>query len=413
MTLSAEVPVVIAASASWETPAPVNVHQVARRLAQRGHRVLFLESTGLRAPAAGSRHDRARILRRLRSFGARPREVAPGLFVASPLTIPPVGPAALRSASLELGAAASARAVRRLGLGEGVLWAFLPTALALSRRLDPRVVVYHCVDDYAANPGVDRAWIEALERRIVARADVVFATSPSLGERLDRQGASGKLRVVPNVADVRLFRRALDPTPEPAGLLGRARPRAVYVGNLAAYRIDFALLHAVVDAGIELVLIGALGLGDTDALPPAAQALFTRDGVTRIDSQRQGALPAYLAHCDVALIPFSVNDHTRGSLPLKLWEYLAAGLPVVATDLPNLRLAAQGDAAGMLSLAGSPVEFAAAVVEAAAEPRSRRPVRSKAADAHDWPARMDDLCHVVGSALDSGGTARTVAEGSG
>lgn len=413
MSLSPDVPIVVAASASWETPAPVNVHQVARRLADRGHRVLFLESTGLRAPLAGSGHDWGRIFGRLRGFGEGPREVAPRLFVASPLTLPPVGPTALRSASLELGAAVSARLARHLGFRDAVLWAFLPTALPLARRLHPQALVYHCVDDYAANPGVARDWIAGLERRMLASADVVFATSPVLGERLARQGPRDDIRVVPNVADVELFRRALTAPPEPAALSSRPRPRAVYVGNLAAYRIDFSLLHAVVDAGIELVLVGTVGLGDTDSLPSAARTLLAREGVTAVGSEPHHVLPTYLAHCDVALVPFAVNDHTRGSLPLKLWEYLAAGLPVVATDLPNLRAVAERDAAGAMVVADSAEAFAAAVVRAAAEPASRRPERSRSATSHDWPARMNELCGVVGDALASRDAARTVPKESG
>jgi glycosyltransferase involved in cell wall biosynthesis len=302
---------------------------------------------------------------------------------------------------------------RRLGFRDAILWAFLPTALPLARRLGPRALVYHCVDDYAANPGVSRDWIEELERRMLAVADVVFATSPVLGERLAREETRGAVRVVPNVADVELFRRALTSLPEPAALTGIPRPRAVYVGNLAAYRIDFSLLHAVVDAGAQLVLIGAVGLGDTDALPPAARALLDREGVTAVGSEPHPALPGYLAHCDVALVPFAVNEHTRGSLPLKLWEYLAAGLPVVATDLPNLRGVAEGDAAGAVVVAGSPEAFAAAVVRAAAEPASRRPERSELARAHDWPARMKELCGAVGGALASRDAARTLPEESG
>jgi glycosyltransferase involved in cell wall biosynthesis len=199
----------------------------------------------------------------------------------------------------------------------------------------------------------------------------------------------------------------------PAALAGRPRPRAVYVGNVAAYRIDFALLRAVVEAGIELVLVGAVGLGDVEALPEDARALLAHEAVTSVGSQPHHVLPDFLAHCDVALIPFAVNDHTRGSLPLKLWEYLAAGLPVVATDLPNLRAAAESDAAGALVLTDSPEAFAAAVQRAAAEPPARRPERSACASAHDWPARMDEICEAVGSALASRDAARTVAEKSG
>ena len=79
---------------------------------------------------------------------------------------------------------AAAGAARRLGLEHPVLWAFLPTYLRTADALDPRLVVYHCVDRYAGNPGVDAAWVDELERRMLRRADLVFASSPALAEWL-------------------------------------------------------------------------------------------------------------------------------------------------------------------------------------------------------------------------------------
>jgi glycosyltransferase involved in cell wall biosynthesis len=395
VTLDREVPVVLAASASWDTPAPVNAHQVARRLAARGHRVLFVESVGLRPPAPlASTHDLRRTLARLRGFAAGVREVEPRLHVLSPV-VPVVGPPALRAVALLALAHGAARAARRLRFERPVLWAFLPTALPLADRLAPRALVYHCVDHYAANPGVDAAWVDALERRMLARADVVFATSAPLAERLRAQGAA-EVTLVPNVADVALFARAHEPLAEPPELAELARPRALYVGNLAAYRVDAALLGAAADAAGALVLVGPIGLGETAATPPALRALLARPNVAALGPRSPEALPALMRHCDVGLVPFLENDHTRASLPLKLWEYLAAGLPVVATPLPSLR---ELGAAGTLRLAAGPAAFADAVRAAASEPRARRAERLALARAHDWPARIEELCAVVGAAV--------------
>lgn len=407
MSLSRDVPIVLAASASWETPAPVNAHHVARRLAARGHRVLFVESVGLRPPAPlASGHDLRRVLARLRGFAGGLREVEPRLHVLSPV-IPLAGPRALREAALRLLATSVARAARRLGFERPLLWAFLPSALPFAEPLGARAVVYHCVDHYAANPGVDAGWVDALERRMLARADVVFATSPWLAERLRRAGRAA-LHEVPNVADVALFARAHEPLPEPAELGGLPRPRAVYVGNLAAYRIDPALLEAVARSGASLILIGPVGLGDAGAPAPALRALLALPGVRVLGPRPPEALPAYLRHCDVALLPFLDNDHTRASLPLKLWEYLAAGLPVVATPLPNLRGVA---AEGLVVAASGPAAFAAAVQGAARQPHEARAARLARARAHDWPARIEELCAVVGDALASRGPASTLPRG--
>lgn len=398
MSFGPEVPVVVAASAPWATPAPVNAHQVARRLAARGHEVLFVESTGLRAPSARAPHDLRRVATRLRSFAGGVRAVAPNLRVLSPLALPGGGPRWLRHASLRALAAQVRRAARQLGMERPVLWAFLPTAEPVAAALHARLRVYHCVDHYAANPGVDRAWIDALEARMLRTADLVLASSPVLAERLRARRADAECW--PNVADVALFRRAAtEALEEPPELRGRPHPRAVYVGNVAAYRIDFALLEAAADAVATLVLVGAEGLGDLRTAGGGAGALRGRPEVLRLGARAPEALPPILRHCDVALVPFLDNEHTRGSLPLKLWEYLAAGLPVVARDLPNL---GELRDEGLVHTGRNPQQFGAALRTALAEPSSARAERSARAAPHGWDARMDALVRRLSRALDEG-----------
>ncbi len=391
---------VLGASASWETPAPVNSHQVALRLAQRGHRVLYVESTGLRPPAPlGSSHDLSRVLQRVRGWIGGVRQVAPNLQVLSPVAPSGVGPARLRELSMGALGRAAARAARRLGLERPVLWAFLPTYLRMANALDPRLVVYHCVDDYAGNPGVDETWVKELETRMLERADVVFATSPVLAERLREERPDVELAA--NVADVELFGRAVtEDLPEPCELRELPPQRAVFVGNLAAYRIDFDLLLAVARSfpELQLLLIGATGMGDVGRGSRACGELLALPNVTALGPRPQQDLPAYLRHCQVALIPFLDNNHTRASLPLKLWEYLAAGLGVVATDLPNFRSLAEK---GLIRTARDPRAFAKAVSTALADPAERRAERLACARGHDWRARMDALCASVGRGLES------------
>jgi glycosyltransferase involved in cell wall biosynthesis len=392
--LALDVPIVVLASAPWETPAPVNAHQIARRMAGRGHRVLFVESTGLRTPSlARSVQDRRRVLGRLRGFLRGAREAEPRLWVLSPLALPAgVGGAARRLSDRWLAAAVSG-AMRRAGIARPVVWAFLPTALPVARRLRARALVYHCVDHYAANPGVDAQRVEAAERQMLAAADLVLASSPALAERLGRERSDVVL--APNVADVELFSRAVRETlPEPPELAGVPRPRAIYAGNLAAYRVDFELLCALADRlpDVAFVLVGAAGLGDVGGMVASWESLRARRNVYARGPRPQAELPAWLRHADVALIPFLDNPHTRASLPLKLWEYVAAGLPVVATALPQFRdLAAEG----VVRAAENPEAFAAAIRAALAEGGARRAERASRAWAHDWSARVDELARRV------------------
>ena len=400
MTFGPEVPVVVGASASWDTPAPVNSHQVALRLAERGHRVLYVESTGLRAPSPlRTSHDLSRMVRRIRGFLGGVRQVAPNLQVLSPVALPGVGSRSLRDLSMRVIGRSAASAARRLGLERPVLWAFLPTYLRTADALAPRLVVYHCVDRYAGNPGVDAAWVDEVEHRMLRRADLVFATSPVLAERLALERPDVELAA--NVADVDLFGRAVtEELPEPEELQGLPPQRAVFVGNLARYRIDFDLLLAVVHSHpeLQLVLIGVEGLGDVGAPSDSGSELLARPNVRAIGPRPQRDLPAYLRHCQVALIPFLDNDHTRSSLPLKLWEYLAAGLSVVTTDLPNFRSLAEE---GLIRTARDPQGFADAVGEALEDPSDQREQRLARARGHDWPAQMERLCSSVERGLDS------------
>jgi len=238
-----------------------------------------------------------------------------------------------------------------------------------------------------------------VERRMLKRADVVFAASPVLAERLRAERPD--VGLADNVADVELFGRAVtEALPEPDALRGMPARRAVYVGNLAAYRIDFELLRAVARSfpELQLVLIGPTGLGDSATAPRACAELVAMPNVSALGPRPQAELPAYLRHCQVALVPFLDNDHTRGSLPLKLWEYLAAGLSVVATELPNFHSLAE---AGVIRTARDPQGFVEAVGRALDDPPERRAWLLAQARSHDWPVRMESLCAAVGRGLEA------------
>lgn len=391
-------PVVILASATWASPLPLNVHQVARRLAARGHPVLFVESTGLRVPSPfRSGHDRKRILRRLRDLWRGARGVAPGLHVLSPLALPGARSPWLRRLSLWALAYQVRRGARRLEMDTPVLWAFLPTAMASITALRPRLVVYHCVDHYAANPGVDADWVAELEAALLERADLVLGTSAPLVQRLAQVRTDARL--VENVADVALFRRAVDESlAEPQTLASLSRPRAIYTGNLARYRIETSWLEQLARSipELQLVFVGPQGLGERDSLP-----LTDLPNTHLIPAVPAAELPRHLQFCDVALIPFQDNEHTRSSFPLKFWEYVAAGLPVVSRDLASLHPTAEGMEG--VWLAQDAESFVRGVREALANPSWDRARQSECARNKGWEERMELLSRYVDEALASRG----------
>src|SRR4051794_29791808 len=139
--------------ADWDTELWTNQHHLMSRLAQDND-VLFIESLGLRRPQLAGR-DLRRIVRRVRRGLTGPRRAPEGVEVLSPLVLPLHSRPRVRAINARLLSASVRRATRRLGFTRPILWAYVPQAEALLDTLRPALVVYHCVDDIAAQPGVD------------------------------------------------------------------------------------------------------------------------------------------------------------------------------------------------------------------------------------------------------------------
>jgi hypothetical protein len=158
--------------ADWDADLWTNQHHLMSRLAA-DNRVLFVESLGLRRPQLAGR-DLRRIGRRLRRGVAPPRTVD-GLHVLSPLVLPLHDRPWARRLNASLLRRQAGRATGRLGFRDPLLWSYVPQAEALLDSLRPSQVVYHCVDDIAAQKGVAADAFRSAEARFATRADLVLA----------------------------------------------------------------------------------------------------------------------------------------------------------------------------------------------------------------------------------------------
>jgi glycosyltransferase involved in cell wall biosynthesis len=370
--------------ADWDTDLWTNQHHLMHRLA-RENRVLFVESLGLRRPQLAGR-DLSRIARRLRRGLAAPRAVD-GLHVLSPLVLPFHGNRVARRLNARLLPWLVRRATRRLGMERPILWAYVPQAEALIDALHPSIVVYHCVDDIAAHALIDTASFSAAEQRFAARADLVLASAPKLAQRM-RLLASNVLDA-PNVADTELFARALSPDPPDAAIAALSAPRIVFTGAIVATKLDIPLLCELARARPRwsFALVGPIGLGDprTDV-----SALAAEPNVHLLGPRAYPELPAVLRGADAGLIPYARNELTESIFPMKVYEYLAAGLPVVATPLPALAEVAEvqsaADAQGIAALLDRVL---------AADGPELRLERSRAAAEHSWDRRIEEIARAI------------------
>ena len=387
--------IVVLASAPWKTVGPINCHHIALRLAEH-NRVLYVESPGLRSPNLLHKADLLKIAGRLRGWMrcavSGPERMAPNLYVVSPIIVPFRGRSCTERLNDILLRRACAGAALRLHFRRPILWTFLPTSFCLVGCLNEAAVVYHCTDDYAGNPGVDASWIEGEERRLAGAADLCLATSHPLAARLRAMGA--KVACVPNVAETHRF--AQPPLRIPADLASLPRPIVGYVGNIAAYMTDLELLAGIAESRPEwsLVLVGPVGTGDPST---RLSALRRYGNVSLLGPRRYEEIPNYVHGFDVCLIPFRRNRVTDGAIPLKTFEYLAAGKPVVCTPLAALRAEPLGD---VLCYAEGTEEFVRAIELCLADSGGDSTARRReVAERYCWSKRFPEIEDLVSEVL--------------
>jgi glycosyltransferase involved in cell wall biosynthesis len=359
----------------WSGPTRFSKHHLARHLAQTGGRVLYVE-----APLSplGLRRGRP-FVAELGDAMQPPHRVDERLWVRRHFLPVPYHAASWltsRRAANRLGqrllAPVLARDLHRLGFDHPVVIAGLPHAVDLLPWLPRQALVYHCADDYAHVQGFPET-LPALEADLCQQADLVITTSETLCQ--ERRRFNPNTHWVANAADVEHFSAPAAPAVE---LQHLPKPIVGFVGGLSQW-VDVSLIAALARARRDwsFVLVGPVG---TDV-----SAVRDLDNVTLLGPRSYDALPTYLAAMDVGLIPFKNDRVTYHADPIKAYEYLAAGLPVVATDMPALRRLSH-----VVRLADSTETFLAQVAAGIAEGRAAHSAERRAEAArHHWASRFE------------------------
>jgi UDP-galactopyranose mutase len=242
-----------------------------------------------------------------------------------------------------------------------LLWYYTPMARAFTDHLEPRLVVYDCMDELSLFKGAPPELLER-ERELLERADVVFTGGWSLYEAKRRRHPN--VHGVPSSVDVGHFAAARHGLAEPADQASLPRPRLGFFGVIDE-RLDIALLAGAARARPEwqFVMLGPVAKVDPAELPRAANIHY-------LGGKSYAELPAYVGGWDVALLPFARNDSTRFISPTKTPEYLAAGRPVVSTSIRDV-VRPYGEE-GLVRIADDVDTFVAAADAAMREARDPR-----------------------------------------
>ena len=366
--------------------------EIMSTLAEQGHRVLFLENTGVRSPKLS---DLPRLRQRIRNWWRSTRgfrEERPNLFVYSPIVVPLPYSSIARWINRTLLLQSISRWMRAVDFGRPVIWTFLPTPLAheLIDRLDPLLTIYYCIDDLASS-SLEARRITSSEVAMFRRANLVFVTSEKLRARAAQ--ASANVHFFPFGVRYQSFEEArLAPRNPPADIASLKRPIVGYVGGMHQW-IDQDL---VADVARRLPNVTFAFVG-----PPQCDLsrLEQCPNIVLLGGKPHSELPSYIREFDVGIVPYKLSDYTSNVYPTKLNEYLSMGVAVVATDLIEINRF-NHDHGAIVEVAGSPAEFATAIERALAQPSSAAVTtrRLAVAQSNSWQARIAKMLALIADA---------------
>lgn len=252
-----------------------------------------------------------------------------------------------------------------------------PALLVIARAVASRCLAYDAIDLWDGSLGAGW-WDRSAEDRAIAGADLLLASSALLRDDLARRSRR-PVALLPNAVDLHRFDASVA-RPVPTDLR-RGRPTVGYVGALWGDWVDLDLVERVA----RLLPTAAFDLVG----PAGDRRLPSAPNVHALGPKPQRQVPDYLAAVDVAIVPFASNRLTAAVSPLKAWEYLAMGRPVVSTPMPDL--------AGVpgVVFAEDAESFARAIERVAGAPFPAREVRDFLTH-HTWAARVDELSRLAG-----------------
>jgi len=362
--------IILISAVPWEGIA-ARPHHFAREFADRGNKVLFVEPpitwlSPLKKPALAEKihFGQVRLL---------------GENLAS-LTPPPALPGGYRWRSFnrinQLTLARSVkRALRNLKWPQGIIFTHLPGTADYPWE-EP--IIYDCVDDHAAFSEYSSLWkkvlVNEMEKVLLERARGVLASSQMLWERCRK--VRSDILLVGNGADADHFASAaLGKT----GRLGATNRIAGFYGGIGPW-VDLELIFRAAGLLPEWLFYLAGPIESSVRLPKLPPNVRMPGLVAYAD------LPSILADFDAALIPFRLNELTASVNPLKLYEYFAAGKPVLVTPIPELTR--WGRLVYPFSTAEELAESLPRALQEAAELKTER---QKVAMEHSWSAKLDTI----------------------
>jgi len=251
----------------------------------------------------------------------------------SPAYLPVSRSPSLAPITQRLWTSAVRRAARSVGITQPIVWVSRPETGFVVGRMNEQLSIYHVVDEYAGYTGAGgqaRAKLADIEAAVLDSVDLVIAASPEL-ERA-KQGPGRDIVVLENGVDPGEYADARHSGLEPDDLADASKPRIGYSG-LIGKRLDLDLIREIAlrRPDCSVVLIGKI---DARECEEGLAALESLPNVYLLGEKPPTEVARYIVGFDIGLLPYAINLETQHISPIKMYEYWAAGKPVVSTSIP-------------------------------------------------------------------------------
>ncbi len=379
--------IVIVTLSEWDGPRRIR-HHLAVELTKQGSRVLFIEgfytiSKFVRKP------DFSKLFRFLRS----PREAAKNLFLLSVVPFLPFGEFSSFLSRINWGVARvfMKRAMKKLGFQNSVLIIFAYNADSIVGHMDEQISVYFCNDafDKLYKQEALRRKVAALEQKLLKKVDAVITVSEKLTE--EKSHFAKRITTIHHGVDYQLFEHVLLSGPIPEELKKMPRPVIGYSG-VVRHIIDLDLLDYVAEQRPDwsIVIVGPVTESDKRYYEKV-EALKKKTNVYFLGAKPSDEVPRYINQFDVCVLPYTLEEvSTYYAAPLKFYEYLAAGKPVVSTVGPR-------DQEKFIVLNATTKETFLAAIERATSMTSAEYVRRRkdVARLNSWDQRVSTIAEFL------------------
>jgi len=311
----------------------------------------------------------------------------PNITLLHPLKVFPNTLAWGRRANEALARRQIRQAGATMGMEQPLLWLNPHSAVHMAGRMGERAVVYDITDDWISLTQKDwlRRLTAAQDAALCRRAEAVIVCSQKLFEM--KRDLAKNLHLIPNGVDAAHYRRVQD-TALPLPPLAAHWPKPVlgYTGTIHPDRVDMGLVEALAQKFAH----GTVALVGPNLLPPGdAARLKALGNVQMTGAVSYAQVPDYMRAFDVCITPHRMTPFTESLNPIKLWEYLAGGKPIVSTDVAGFR-----DYPQFVRIAGTTEAFLEACEAALAEGQTGQAARQAEARLHSWESRLDAVINV-------------------